>query len=354
MHLAQFVRSAAAALLPVVLAPQLASSQIVIQRPDVMKLFTPGSWHYYSGAEGIFDLGRTGGPNIYDFSSIGLTSLETSHNYAVSTVPELVGRYDPAGVTFGDSPTTIEKNPVFYFGTDTAFVLGEASLIPTKRFEHRVPREIMLIYPTVYGSTISQTVTNYDTTFNASGGIVSTNTSSSQEVTTIDGFGVLKLSGRQYECIRVRKEHRGYGDKEFLYMTKEGAFVGVGLIAMNLPDTGLVTTGAQVLLAPGLMSVEQTGGIPHSFGLEQNHPNPFNPSTTITVNLAQRTSVRLVIHNVVGQEIATLMNDTYDAGRYTVTWNGKDDRGFQAATGVYLYRLEAGDFSATKKMVMVK
>ncbi len=94
--------------------------------------------------------------------------------------------------------------------------------------------------------------------------------------------------------------------------------------------------------------------IPTAYGLSQNFPNPFNPMTTIIVDVPQRGNVRLVIYTMVGQEVATLMDGEYAAGRYEVTWKGRDGFGVQVASGVYLYRLEAGTFSSTKKMILLR
>lgn len=90
------------------------------------------------------------------------------------------------------------------------------------------------------------------------------------------------------------------------------------------------------------------------FSLQQNHPNPFNPITTISYDLPELTDVNLTIFDVKGRKVATLLNTPRDAGTHKVQWNGLDDRGKQVSTGVYLARLQAGDFSKTIKMVYLK
>jgi len=85
------------------------------------------------------------------------------------------------------------------------------------------------------------------------------------------------------------------------------------------------------------------------YALHQNYPNPFNPETNITFDLVESGFVKLTVYNVVGQEVAILANGTMESGRHIVN--------FQAAnlpSGVYLYRLEAGDFVSQKKMVLMK
>jgi flagellar hook assembly protein FlgD len=88
--------------------------------------------------------------------------------------------------------------------------------------------------------------------------------------------------------------------------------------------------------------------------LAQNYPNPFNPSTRIRYSLARNSQVSLSIYNVAGQLVKTLVNDTRTAGPHAVTWDGRDDRGVPVASGVYFYRLVAGDFTKTRKLTLLK
>ncbi|MFA6542060.1 MAG: T9SS type A sorting domain-containing protein, partial [Bacteroidota bacterium] len=85
------------------------------------------------------------------------------------------------------------------------------------------------------------------------------------------------------------------------------------------------------------------------FTLDQNYPNPFNPSTTISYAIPQPAQVTLKVYNIVGQEVATLVNGYQTSGRYDVTFNAS-----RMASGVYFYRLQTGSFSNIKKMVLLK
>ena len=89
--------------------------------------------------------------------------------------------------------------------------------------------------------------------------------------------------------------------------------------------------------------------VPDEFSLAQNYPNPFNPSTTIRYELPERAIVSLKIYNVLGQEVATLVNEEEEPGSYQVRFDGKG-----LASGIYLYRLQAGDYFETKKLVLLK
>ncbi|MFC1683083.1 C1 family peptidase [Candidatus Zixiibacteriota bacterium] len=94
--------------------------------------------------------------------------------------------------------------------------------------------------------------------------------------------------------------------------------------------------------------------IPGEYALQQNYPNPFNPETTIRYALAQDGPVRLSIYNVLGQEIVSLVDGHRPAGRHTVVWDGVDAGGRDVSSGLYFYRLQAGDFESTRKMVLLR
>ena len=136
------------------------------------------------------------------------------------------------------------------------------------------------------------------------------------------------------------------------------------LVYMN-SNTGM--TG-QLLTAKGkLVSVEAVDNfsrpvkttvvnraIPTAYALNANYPNPFNPTTNISFALPIDSKVSLKIYNVAGQLVRTLVNETMVAGIHTVTWDGINSNGEKVASGIYFYKLNAGDYSKTMKMVMTK
>lgn len=94
---------------------------------------------------------------------------------------------------------------------------------------------------------------------------------------------------------------------------------------------------------------DQPSSIPEKFEVSQNYPNPFNARTAIEYSLPQDTHVRIVIYNLLGQNIETLVDQNKTAGIHQVVWNAAE-----VPTGVYFYRLEAGDFTQTRKMLLAK
>jgi len=99
---------------------------------------------------------------------------------------------------------------------------------------------------------------------------------------------------------------------------------------------------------------ETTQTIPNEYELFQNYPNPFNPETRINYSLPQQTNVTLIVFNLLGQEIATLVNAVQSAGTHSVNWNGFNNFGQKVSSGIYLYRLTAGNFVSVKKMSFLK
>jgi phosphatidylserine/phosphatidylglycerophosphate/cardiolipin synthase-like enzyme len=97
------------------------------------------------------------------------------------------------------------------------------------------------------------------------------------------------------------------------------------------------------------VSIEEIGGLPSQFSLAQNYPNPFNPSTAIIYELPLKGKVTLTVYNLLGQEVATLVNQEQNAGRYRVDFNAP-----QLASGVYFYRLATASFTDVKKMMLVR
>jgi hypothetical protein len=93
---------------------------------------------------------------------------------------------------------------------------------------------------------------------------------------------------------------------------------------------------------------------PNEFGLFQNYPNPFNPSTAIQYALAQPGVVQLSIHDALGRQIRTLVNTWKTAGKHVVVWDGRDDAGRVITSGVYFYRLVAGESVQQRKLTLAK
>ena len=133
----------------------------------------------------------------------------------------------------------------------------------------------------------------------------------------------------------------------------EGDYVAYLNISTNDPETPQITVPVQ-LYVDGIIGVDAEDFLPKEFALEQNYPNPFNPMTRINYALPKASSVSLIIYNLMGQEVIRWTEQNADAGYYSKVWNGKNKQGMLVSSGIYIYRLVAGDFTKTKKMVLLK
>ena len=93
---------------------------------------------------------------------------------------------------------------------------------------------------------------------------------------------------------------------------------------------------------------------PREYSLGQNYPNPFNPSTSIMYDVPLTANVSLIIYDILGRNVRTLLNEQHNAGSYSVEWDGKNSNGLLVTSGIYFYRLEADQFAITKTMVLLK
>ena len=94
--------------------------------------------------------------------------------------------------------------------------------------------------------------------------------------------------------------------------------------------------------------------IPKSFALQQNYPNPFNPTTNIVYELPVGAKVKLEVFNILGQKVRTLVNKDQAIGQHQIQWDGNDDLGLKVGSGIYIYRLDAGTFTESRKMLLLK
>jgi hypothetical protein len=109
-----------------------------------------------------------------------------------------------------------------------------------------------------------------------------------------------------------------------------------------------------------IIGIQQIGtSTPDKYFLSQNYPNPFNPSTNIRYTIpsnvkGEMSDVKLVVFDILGKEIATLVNEKQNAGTYEATYDARHGGSSRLTSGIYFYRLTCGDFSETKKMILIK
>jgi hypothetical protein len=123
-----------------------------------------------------------------------------------------------------------------------------------------------------------------------------------------------------------------------------------GIIWMATADSGIVRIAGLI----SSIDDEDKDQTPFVFDLKQNYPNPFNPNTNIEFTINEAENVIISIFNTNGELIKSLANQNYSAGTHTLTWNGTDKNNHKVASGVYLYRLEAGNEVLSNKMILLK
>ncbi|MDE3056772.1 MAG: T9SS type A sorting domain-containing protein, partial [Bacteroidota bacterium] len=134
-------------------------------------------------------------------------------------------------------------------------------------------------------------------------------------------------------------------------LTIEAEIVGSGdNIVVSLEDIRLNDNSISSVTSVGT----KDDNIPSTYELSQNYPNPFNPSTTIEYKLPQRAFVEMKIYDITGREVATLVSAMQEPGTYRVVWNATNGYGVKVASGVYFYRITAGNFTQLKKMLLLK
>jgi hypothetical protein len=327
------------------------SAQITVTQSQVQDMWGhPGNKveFYWGTGSMTVNIGNTGGPNIYDFSTDSF-KLKPKKVYKVSEIPELLGRFPDSAVTFSDSSQSVDNN-VFLFLPDTMLTLGHAYISvasDTQRYIHFAPPCLDFgIFPVGYGETWSYSTTSYETTY-VRGSMIGTKTYTWSNNVTVDGYGTLRIPGHDFQCLRGKGV--AGNDKIIVFFTREGAMLWINT-PTSQPDTGNINANFYAyILGSSLVNGVNEQIIPSDFQLQQNYPNPFNPTTKIQYAISSAQFVTLKIYDLLGREITTLINERKQAGSYEVNFSGDN-----LTSGVYFYRIQAGSFSETKKLVLIR
>jgi hypothetical protein len=127
----------------------------------------------------------------------------------------------------------------------------------------------------------------------------------------------------------------------------------LSVVTPNVIVNASAVTTLNFTMVPGVGNDDQLTPIVAT-ELNGNYPNPFNPETTISYAIKDRTNVRLEIYNTKGQLIRTLVNQEQPTGRYDIVWNGKDNNNNAVSSGMYFYRMNAGSYASTRKMLLMQ
>ncbi len=171
----------------------------------------------------------------------------------------------------------------------------------------------------------------------------------------VDGAGMYDFWLSRGSTINRSTDQGATWANEF---TVTGTVYGMSFVDYTPYTSGwVVTSGGNIAAfydSTTVVGIKDVTEIPKSFSLYQNYPNPFNPTTTIKYDLKENAKVTLKIYNSLGQEVRTLVNATQNAGTYSLNWDGKNNAGVQVSSGVYIYRIQAGNFVKSHKMMLLK
>jgi hypothetical protein len=112
--------------------------------------------------------------------------------------------------------------------------------------------------------------------------------------------------------------------------------------------------GFRIALRMQQLDINKETQIPEIINLHQNYPNPFNPITTLRYDLPEQANINIIIYDMLGRDVRTLVNEKQEAGFKSVKWNGRNDMGQTVSAGMYFYRIQAGSFSKVQKMILLK
>ncbi|MBZ0198418.1 MAG: T9SS type A sorting domain-containing protein [Ignavibacteriaceae bacterium] len=176
--------------------------------------------------------------------------------------------------------------------------------------------------------------------------------------------GNVNSSGRlwlgRYTFLRGGQDSPGggtiYGSVELQNDTSlVSLFYADSLVNTARRDSFVLRADALILEEAGVTGISTDPFVlPMAYELSQNYPNPFNPTTQIRFSLPIESNVEMKIYDILGREVATLIKGAFKPGSYTIEWNGRNTYGVQVASGMYIYRISAGKFVQTKKMMMLK
>ncbi len=163
-----------------------------------------------------------------------------------------------------------------------------------------------------------------------------------------DGISINNSEFFSLEFI-IKKQDSG---NENTYIKVDSAFGVFGDINANVIPVNVYN--ATLVINPPTAISDNKSNLPQKFELFQNYPNPFNPETTIKFSLPKNSKVKLVIYNILGQQITKLTDKDFQAGIHKLKWNGKNNSGIPVASGMYIYRIETKEFINAKKLILIR
>ncbi len=344
----------------------VAFSQISITTGDLTNYFGAGkSWFtYHSTDTVVMNVGSASSSASQSWSVPSVTYQDTTRldNVLPSSTPynaDFPGAMYAQQESLSEGSATVEEYAYYKLSNDSLYLLGSVvhesevvngMSIDTSIITQRI--QLIFLLPLQLGNV---TATGPDTNY-AVGTDVGVNTVTDD----YDAFGTLNLPNASFGALRVRattveKVYLGGtlsgGDTIYTisWLTESGNQLSVVVGALSSGSVSVNSISLVIVGSTPATLVKAPAQLPGNFTLSQNYPNPFNPSTQIQFSVPRAGFVSLKVYDMLGREVATLVHQELTPSSYSITWNASN-----VASGVYLYKLDAGNYSVTKKMVLMK
>ena len=143
-----------------------------------------------------------------------------------------------------------------------------------------------------------------------------------------------------------------------LFTTNDQIIIGEEIAVLELPEgveiEEMIIVNHLGEAVEAVLEVDQESMIPERFAVHQNYPNPFNPSTTLQVDLTEEANLSIIVYDIVGREVRTLIQNRHAAGIHSIRWDGKDNLGHDAATGTYFFFVNTGKHQEVIKAIYLR
>jgi hypothetical protein len=329
-------------------------AQITITGTDITNVFAIGnSATINEYASASINIGSPGGGNNWDFS--GLQSSSTINLLCVDPVTTPYAN-EFAGADFATYTHVTDGSEEGYLwfylslngnlgdmGNASTIVSLPALLFITKNNPTAIEAQLPLTFNTSWMQTYTKTNYINDSTINQSTISIDVN---------VDAYGTMILpGGASFEALRIReaKTVNSATSVTYTFASENDAQVNLEASDPNPPNGGVINVNSYTWNLAFTSSVDQLNGLPSNYILRQNYPNPFNPSTKIEYRIPEASFVQLKVYDILGNEVAELVNEEQVAGNYRTDFKAEN-----LASGLYIAKLQAGNYSKTIKMSLLK
>jgi hypothetical protein len=353
-----------------VVAP--ASAQITVSVAQMDALLTAGLTYVLDSTTTSLNIGKPGANATWDFSALKSNNSVVLANTSVTGTPYAAQRPGATNAMTGAvrltySGSAVDATAWRYFkyaknqtaGTAVLGVLGDMAkgklggLLDVFGEWVNAQPDTMYSLPIKYQGKWNSSYTDTALITLATVPVLGPTIKTHKVSYTVDAYGIIKLPGGKTDqglrIKRVDSSSTGPG-LTYVFVSEHLGRVEVTAKDPSAPDSGLIDLTIPTIWNAAMpTAVETSGGIPRVYGLSQNYPNPFNPSTVISWQLPSAGEVKLAVYDLLGREVATLVDRELAPGTYTASFNGA-----RLASGVYIYRLTAGQYVEARKMMLTK